>query len=587
MSSTLNQSQVSDLIEEIQEASRLLKDNRRGDALLIYHDVKTRTERHPGVEFSLGRLCEEFGDIDEAIVHYEVVVEEVPDNIEFLTVLGIAYLISQRYPMAKATLDKALEINPDIAEVQHGLGNYYMHRSDYENAIVHLERACEIRPRDIAARINLAMSLSHLNRHEPALKNIERAYKLDSKDPGVLMAKSDLLAQVGDMEGATKIVEGVIAKNPTLGRAYDHYARMKKFTADDAPLMKKAEKLLEQGMAPKERCNILFALGKMNDDCGNYDEAFSFFERGNLMRKGRFDLSGDEKVLKGSMKAFSAKAIEEFARFGNDSSQPVFIVGMPRSGTTLMERIIASHPQGAGSGELLEIPEISRKVLPMDNIGAAARHVRKTFTAEKSAEYAQGYLDILRQGHDNPQRVVDKLPGNSRFVGLIKSLFPNATIIHAMRHPLDICLSCFFQNFENLWWTVNLGMIGEIYNGYRKSMEYWHSVLPEGSIIDIHYEDLVEDPETHARRLIDACGLEWDPTVLEFYRKKGVVRTASIAQTRRKIYKSSRARWMNYAEHLGPLVDEIAPYLEFDRERLAEHGIELPKSGGLLRKMFG
>jgi hypothetical protein len=177
------------------------------------------------------------------------------------------------------------------------------------------------------------------------------------------------------------------------------------------------------------------------------------------------------------------------------------------------------------------------------------------------------------------------MPGNARFLGLIKTLFPNATIIHAVRHPLDSCLSCYFQNFAELWWTNDLKTIGQVYNGYRKSMDYWKQVLPEGSVLEVRYEELVGEPEKHARRMIEHCDLEWDPSVLDFYRKRGVVRTASIAQTRQKIYKSSRARWMNYAEHLGPLVNEIAPYLEDDRELLAEHGIELPPPAGWFRRL--
>jgi hypothetical protein len=350
--------------------------------------------------------------------------------------------------------------------------------------------------------------------------------------------------------------------------------------------LKKAEKALEKGMPPKERRNLLFALGKMHDDCGNYDTAFSFYEKANLMAKSPFSLEDDEKVRRAVLKSFTKKTIETYASFGNQSKKPVFVVGMPRSGTTLMERIIASHPKGAGSGELVEIPGIAHKVLPMTELRKAARHVPKELTPEKSAEYTEEYLSILSQGHGDAERIVDKMPGNSRFIGLIKSLFPNATIIHAMRNPLDISLSCYFQNFASLWWTDDLRRIGKIYTTYRASMAVWHEVFPEGTILDVRYEDLIEDPETHARRMIEACGLEWDPSVLEFYKKKGVVRTASIAQTRRKIYKTSRARWMNYAKHIGPLVEEIAPFLEDDRELLAEHGIELPKPG-LLKKILG
>ena len=461
-----------------------------------------------------------------------------------------------------------------------------MQRSDFENAVGYLERACEIKPRDAAAHINLATALANLNRHEPALKHIKRAIQLDKSNTRAMLAYSDILAQTGDMEGATRLVEDVLRTKSPQGGAVDHYARMKKFTADDAPFMKRAEKALEKGMPPIERVNLQYALGKMHDDCGEYDKAFAFYHQANLLRKKPVSMKRDEQVRNAVLKSFDRKSIEAYMRFGNESEEPVFIVGMPRSGTTLMERIIASHPQGAGSGELLELPDITYELLPMDSLRSAPRHIRNELTPEKSAELSERYLELLRQGHDNPARIVDKMPGNARFLGVIKSLFPNATIIHARRHPLDSCLSCFFQNFANLRWSFDLELIGKEYTAYRKSMAYWQQEMPEGSIVEVQYEELVEDPETQARRLLEACRLDWDPTVLEFYRKKGVVRTASIAQTRRKIYKSSRARWVNYAKHIQPLVNEIAPYLEDDRELLAEHGLELP-SGSLLKRMFG
>ncbi len=582
----MDQSEITKLIGEIQEASALLRNDRRGEALVIYHDVKARTGQHPGVESQLGALCEEFGDIDQAVLHYEIVVEQLPDSAESHTMLGVAYLNAQEFEKAKGALEKAHEINPDIAEVNHGLGVYHMQRSDYESAVTHLERACEIKPRDVAARINLAMSLTYLNHHEPALKHIERARRHDKKNPEAQMAHSDILAQTGDIEAAIQLSGSVLQNNPTIGRAYDHYARLKKFSESDKPFIKRAETVLKKGMPPRERANLLYSLGKMYDDLGDYDAAFSFFSKGNLLRKSGYDLKRDERFRRAVNKAFNRQSVADFAEFGHPTEEPVFVVGMPRSGTTLMERIIASHPQGAGSGELSEIPAIAHKIISPDSLSNPAKFVRKEFTAERSSEYATNYLDILRQGHDNPSKIVDKMPGNSRFLGLIKSLFPNATIIHARRHPLDSCLSCYFQNFEYLRWTVDLQAIGKMYTTYRKSMEYWYENLPEGSIIDVHYEELVSDPETHARRMIDACGLEWDPSVLEFYSKKGVVRTASIAQTRRKIYKTSRARWMNYAKHLGPLVAEITPYLEDGREELAEHGIDVP-APGLLKKLFG
>ncbi|MDJ0813818.1 MAG: sulfotransferase [Woeseiaceae bacterium] len=581
----MNEADTKKLIEQIHEAARLLRGDNRSEALLIYHDVKERSEGNPVVEMQLGHLCEEFGDIDEAIMHYEIVVEHGPDNAQSLSILGKAYLQAHELDKAHEVLEKAIEIDPDIVDAQHALGVFYMRRLDHENAIGPLERACELRPRDVGVRINLAATLDQLNRHDEALSNINRALQLEKKSPAANLVLTEILSRTGDMDGAQKQAEKLVKLQPQFGAAYDQLARIRKFTDADMPMIRQAEKALKHGMPAKDRCSLLFAIGKMYDDCGKYDEAWASYQQANLLRKHRYDINNDRDLVKALQRAFSAKNIPILAGNGNSSEKPVFIVGMPRSGTTLMERIIASHPLGGGAGELPQMVSAGHKMFPKGERRKSLKQLQEELTEEEVEKFTEDFLRVLEQGRGDAARIVDKMPGNSRFVGLIHVLFPNATIIHARRHPLDSCLSCYFQNFAELWWTNDLQVIGKEYTLYRKSMEYWSSVLPEGTIIDVQYEQLVEDPETHARRMLDAVGLEWDPSVLEFYRKKSVVRTASMAQTRQKIYKSSRARWMNYAEHLGPLVAEIAPYLEEDRELLAEHGIELPSGGGWLKRL--
>ena len=576
------------LIDEIRQAAQLLRSGRRNDALVIYHEVSARAGNSVAVQMQLGHLCEEIGDIDQAVSHYEVAVEQEPENANTLAVLGVAYLNAQEHDKARETLERAEEADGSLPEVLHGLGVFYFHRADHANAADYLERACELKPSDAGIRVNLATTLARSDRHEEALKHIRKAMRLDKNRIGAQLVYCDILAQVGDLDEATKQIDMLLRKHPYSGSAYDMLARNRKFTEKDSAIFKKAEKALSRGMAPAERYSVQFALGKMNDDCGRHDDAFKWYEQANLLQRKPYDVGSDDGLRKAMAKAFTAKSIEAFAVHGNASRLPVFVLGMPRSGTTLIERIIASHPVGAGAGELPTMPSLAHRMFPRSERRRAAKHAQEEMAAEKMSEYAEEYLGVLRQAGEDAERIVDKMPGNSRFVGLIKALFPNATIIHSIRNPLDTCLSNYFQNFAHLKWANDLKMIGEVYTIYRKSMAYWHEVLPEGSILDVHYEQLVEDPETHARRMIEACGLDWDPSVLEFYRKKGVVRTASIAQTRQPIYKSSRKRWMNYATHLGPLVAEIGHYLDDeDRAFLEEQGVEVGAKPGLLRRLMG
>jgi len=575
------------LIADIQKAAQLLKSGQRSGAVALYHQIAGRAGSSPVVQIQLGFLCEQIGDVDQAIIHYEIAVEGDKENPANLGILGVAYLNAGELGKSGEVLKRALSLNPDSIEANHGLGVYHMRQADYESAVGFLEHAAALKPGDASIRGGLATTLSRLDRFEEAHDHIKRALKLDNSNPDVHLRYGEILAQTGDIESATRHVEAALRKHPGNGGLYDQLARYRKFSNEDAALIKKAEKALSRGMPPRERWGLLYALGKMHDDCGEYEKAFGYYEQANLLKKKPYDVDRDDKLRRAHAKTFSASFLDEVRSWGHESKQPVFIVGMPRSGTTLMEQIIGGHPDGAGAGELSTIPTISKELFDATRVLKPADKVRAELTAGKIGELAERYLGILQQGRGSAARIVDKLPTNFLFLGLIKAVFPNATIIHAVRNPLDSCLSCHFQNFTSLRWANDLDVISRIYGIYRKSMADWEKTLEPGSILHVRYEELVEDPETHARRMIEACGLEWDESVLEFFRRKSIVRTASIMQSRQPIYKTSKQRWTNYAQHLQPLVSGIADYLRDDKDLLAEHGLELRSNGGWLRKVFG
>jgi hypothetical protein len=355
---------------------------------------------------------------------------------------------------------------------------------------------------------------------------------------------------------------------------------MKKFTPADQAFIDKTEKVLQLGMPAKERACVHFALGKIYDDCGEWDKAFEHFRQANLLQKKNYDMKRARQQFKQMKKVFDSPTLQKYRELGHASEQPVFIVGMPRSGTTLMEHMIASHPRAGGAGELPEIPRISRLILPEDGQRHSAAKVRAKLTQENIAAYAEDYLGVLRQGTKDADRIVDKLPGNVFYLGLISILFPNATIIHAIRNPLDTCLSCYFQNFTNVRWANDVAIIGDIYGLYREVIAYWQDVLPDGKIIDVHYEQLIEDPELHGRRMLEACGLDWNSENLDFYKKEKVVKTASLWQVRQPIYQSSKMRWKNYASNAAQFASALSDYLQDDREALDDHAISLAAPSG-------
>lgn len=572
----MSASKTSPLVVEIGKAAQALRNGRRAEAVALYEDIAAKARDDVAAQVQLGHLCNELDVPDRAAVHYAAALEAEPGNAQYLAFLAVAYQQHGRQEDAFPLFERAESIDAGIFEVLHGLGIYYLWRSDYRKARDYLDRALQRRPGDAGVHTNLATTLSHLDEHELALQHARRALKIDPSARNAHYAVGGILTQLGRTDEAIRHFEQTIRQHKTFGAAYDLLARVKKFTDADRAFIERTEKILERGMPARERFCIHYALGKMYDDCKQWDKAFAHFTQANLLKKRPFDLKEERKVFRQMQRVFTAASLAGYRTMGDDTDQPVFIVGMPRSGTTLMERMIASHPLGAAAGELDEMTHIAAEVSESATSKDYAVKMRRNLTPENIRRYAERYLRVLRQGREGAERIVDKMPGNYRNLGLIAVLFPNATIIHSIRNPLDTCLSCYYQNFTNIRWANSFDSIAAMYGLYRDAMAYWRSVLPAGKIIDVRYEELIDDPESECRRLLDACGLEWDDRSLDFHRDGGAVKTASLWQVRQPIYKSSAMRWTNYAPHLAELAGYLATYLQEDRQRLAEHGIDLP-----------
>lgn len=576
------------LLGQLEKANHAIKAGRRSEALLIYDEVSQQATDDVPLHVELGHLCSNLTQIDKAIEHYSVAVLQEPDNAQYLRFLGVAYQQNGQSEEAYPILKQALEIDPQIPSVLHALGIVYMSRSDYVQAKEYLQQAERLKPSDAGVRTNLATTLSNLNEHELALKHAEKAVKLNPTDAIAHYSLGRILTDLGKTEEAIRRFEKTIRQHKTFGGAYDFLARMKKFTAADKAFIDQTENVLQRGMPARDRRCVHYALGKMHDDCKEWEKAFEHYRQANLLQKKPFDTKHEIRQFKKMKKIFNTSSLQEYRKLGHPSEMPVFIVGMPRSGTTLMERIIASHPQAAGAGELAEFQRISMLAAPTDDLSQYVAKTQENFTKENMHQLAERYLRVLRQGREGVDRVVDKLPGNFFHVGIIASLFPKATIIHATRHPLDTGLSCYFQNFTDVRWANDFKTIGDIQSFTDEVMEYWQSVLPDGAVTEMNYEDLVEDTAKHGQRLIEACGLTWDDKSLEFHREEGVVKTASFWQVRQPIYTTSKMRWTNYATHLGDLADSLPRAQESELREWQEHGVALSaQSGfGLLKKLF-
>jgi tetratricopeptide (TPR) repeat protein len=352
----------------------------------------------------------------------------------------------------------------------------------------------------------------------------------------------------GRFEEAETTLNRVVEINPKMTNAWAALPLVRKMTNADNEWLKRAEEIAASKIHPMEEANLRFAIGKYCDDVSDFPRAFQNFKRGNELLKTAaedYDRKSRSQFIEEMMQVYSREAVANLGIPGSSSAKPVFVLGMPRSGTSLAEQIIASHPAASGAGELDYWAALNFK-----RSGKTAG----TLDEPTRSKVAEEYLRLLERFSSNALRIVDKTPVNSDFLGLIYSVFPNSRVIYMQRDPIDTCLSCYFQQFLiGMNFTFDLADLVHYYREHQRMMAHWRAVLPPGFILDVPYEELVTDQETWSRKMLGFIGLEWDPRCLEFHSNTRQVTTASAWQVRQKVYKSSVARWHNYESFIGPL----------------------------------
>jgi hypothetical protein len=338
-------------------------------------------------------------------------------------------------------------------------------------------------------------------------------------------------------------------------------AELKRFHVGD-PHIGIMDQLLKDSasVGDEQRIGLHFALSKAYADFDDYENAARHMVEGNALKRRRLQYDERESLdeLRRAEEVFTHELMQRCAGLGNSSATPIFIVGMPRSGTTLIEQILASHESVFGADELIYFSEEVTKL--SGAFGSSCKYPAfvPIMTAEGLHRLGDEYLGAIHAIAPTAARITDKMPSNFRFVGLIHLALPNARVIHACRNPIDTCLSCYSILFsDGQAFTYDLRELGRLYKGYDRLMRHWHSVLPKGIMIDVQYEELVNDFENVARRILAHCGLEWSPACLEFQKTRRPVRTASAIQVRQPIYSTAVGRWRQYAKMLEPLLEEL------------------------------
>jgi Flp pilus assembly protein TadD len=493
----------------------------------------------------------------ETVVSLERVLRIDPDHAVAHAKLGAALCYLGRYDEAESMLRRAVELDRRNAEAHSNLGALLYYKGEFAAAETALRRAAKLNPRNFEALVSLGMTLGARSRLGDAASSFSKALVLKPRHPGALCGLGWLASIEGRFQESERLYCDALESDPKKPHAWAGLAAVRRMTAADGEWLESVKRLASAGLPPVDEAALRFAMGKYFDDVGDFAAAFDHYKRANELQKlvaQPYDRKARCSQVDDTIRVYAAEAIGRRAEGASQSAKPVFVVGMMRSGTSLVEQIIASHPRAAGAGELDFWKD------------AALKHRDRLQGGVPDAPLAKklgdSYLNALSGNFRNALRVVDKSTFNSDHLGLIHAVLPNARIIHVGRDPVDTCLSCYFQQFANAAsFTFDLADLAHYYREHHRLMQHWRKVLPAGAILEVPYAELVADQESWSRRMIDFVGLEWDPRCLEYYATQRPVLTASNWQVRQRIYSSSVGRWRKYQKFIRPLLElrELEP----------------------------
>ncbi len=496
----------------------------------------------------------------EAERSYRRVLELAPNQPDALNLLGVLAAQSDMLAMAVDFMERALLTRPKDPFILNNLGHALTGLNRHEEAQDKLERALALKPDFDEAKMNLARVLRYVDEQDRALQLFGEVWKSDERVFGALVGMVNIYGDKGRFDAAEQTAREVISRLPHRPAGYISLAHVHKFRDDDGTLAEVESQIASSETTPEEKTALNYAAGKICDDLRLYDRAFQHFDAANREAHKTFDFAAVEKFRRQKKTIFSKKFFRDRQNWGFDSEMPIFIIGMPRSGTTLTEQILAAHPDVYGAGEVESMERMARfsqQISPgRDDFPISTTKLTKTGAELVGRRYVQ---DLRVRAERPSKRITNKMPHNFELLGLIALTLPNAKIIHCRRSPMDTCLSCWTKNFNDAHgYNRSLTDLGKYYRSYADLMEHWRQVLPV-PVLDIDYEDYTTDLEGVARRLIEFVELPWDARCLEFHTAERQVRTASQWQVRQPIYKSSVQRWRNYAAHLAPLIEALGP----------------------------
>lgn len=491
-------------------------------------------------------------------------VETNPQDAQACFRLGNLYFDKGAYHLAYPYYKQAATLLDTNWEVWSRFSRCLLNLTHFGAAVIAAKKAADLQPGNALHWVNLAAALSKAQLSEDAMTALATAIEISPDCAPAHFMLGQEYAVRGEFTEARAALKRALECDPNFHLAHYTLANLTADAEDAREMLVTLESLVESGQASTEiESRLLFAVAYLKNLTEDFDGAFSAYQRANTIEHNEclaYDRDAHDRLIDQSIETFGKDVLETLADAGNDSQTPVFVVGMPRSGTTLATQILSSHPHISSAGELSRIQQLVANLQAIPDAELTYPNDIARFNTDGLRAMATDYLSCLSQvASGDANRIVDKLPSNFMNLGLISILFPRATIIHCRRNALDTCLSCYFQRFDrpNLVTFANdLEDIAHYYRGYERIMAHWHKVMP-GRILDVQYEELVADQENWSRKIITHTGLDWDDTCLDVGHNDSRVDTASVLQARQPIYKSSVERWRKYEAHIGPLKNAL------------------------------
>ena len=522
-------------------------------------------QKNPLIKSSLDQAVSlhQSGELQQAAQIYEQIITVDPENADAFHLLGVIASQLGNRETAIDLIARAIELKPSRSSFHYNLGKAFQEEGREEEAELSYRRAIEVDAKNGDAHLNLGIVLRAQDKLEEAIQAYKRALEIKPNNVEAHFALGNLLKQQGKFEEAIQSYKQALEIKPDYAAAHRLIARITQHQDYDDGLKEMEDQLEDPETTEEQTMQLCFGLGKAFEDLELYQKAFGYIAEANRIAKQTMEFNMEEmnQRVQKLIDTFDTELFEQFPSSGIDDRTPIFILGMPRSGTTLTEQILASHSQVHGAGELRDLEQVLLRTTPKLTTETFPQQITDLDDGEL-AQLGRNYVACLKTYSADASHVTDKMPANFLHIGVIKLILPQAKIVHCQRHPLDICLSCFKNYFpQQLKFTYDLTELGQYYCLYHKLMAHWHHVLPN-YILDFRYEDLIADQQQQTERLLEFCGLPWEDTCLQFHQTDRPVKTASAEQVRRPIYQGSVELWKQYEDELQPLISVLEPILK-------------------------